>query len=60
MWTYPKDRDYPATPWVIADTQRLSPPFPSIAAQKDDVRILFSEGYRVVFQDDGFIVLHKG
>lgn len=60
MWTSPGDRDYPDAPWVLADIRRPSPPFPSVAAQATDVRLLLSKGYQPVFQDDGFIVLHKG
>ena len=59
LWTCPGDRDYPAAPWILADTGRASPPFPSVAAQAADVRLLLARGYRVMFQDDGYIVLHR-
>lgn len=59
MWTYPHDRDYPEAPWVIADVQRHSPPFPTLGAQAADVQRLLSLHYRVVFEDDGFVVLRQ-
>lgn len=58
MWTFPGDRGYMRAPWVIADVGRPAPPFPSLTAQTADVRLLLTQGYRIVFQDDGFIVLH--
>jgi uncharacterized membrane protein len=60
MWTFPGDRHYPDTPWVIADVQRASYPFKSIEAQQADVEWLQTKGYQVVFQLDGWVVLHKG
>jgi hypothetical protein len=60
MWTYPHDRGYPQTPWVIADIQRPSPPFASIAAQAADVRLLLAQHYSIVFEDDGYVVLRQG
>ena len=60
MWSFPGDRSYPDTPWVLADVQRTSYPFSSIAAQQADVEWLKTKGYRVVFQLDGWVVLHQG
>ncbi|MBR7838692.1 DUF2079 domain-containing protein [Actinospica durhamensis] len=59
MWTYPHDRDYPEAPWVIADVQRPSRPFTSIAAQTADVRLLLTQHYKIVFEDDGYVVLRQ-
>lgn len=59
MWSIPGDRDYPDTPWVLADVQRASYPFSSVDAQKSDVQWMLTEGYRIVFQDDGWVVLHR-
>jgi len=60
MWSFPGDRDYPQTPWVLADTKRPSYPFASIEAQQADVRARVKAGYKIVYQDDGWVVLHKG
>jgi uncharacterized membrane protein len=60
MWSFPGDRDYPQTPWVLADVQRASYPFASVAAQQADVQARIAKGYKVVFEDDGWVVLHKG
>ena len=60
MWSFPGDRDYPQTPWVLADTKRPSYPFASIEAQQADVQARVEAGYKIVFEDDGWVVLHKG
>jgi len=60
LWTVPADRHYPQTPWVLADVKRGSYPFKSVAAQQTYVQKLLSEGYRITFQDDGWLVLHRG
>ena len=60
MWSFPGDRDYPQTPWVLADVQRPSYPFANIAAQQADVQARVANGYKIVFEDDGWVVLHKG
>jgi uncharacterized membrane protein len=59
MWSFPGDRGYPATPWVLAYVGYTSWPFPSIAAQQADVAGMLAHGYQEVFQDDGWIVLHN-
>ncbi|MBS2963304.1 DUF2079 domain-containing protein [Actinocrinis puniceicyclus] len=58
MWGPPGDRAYPAPSWIVADVQRSSYPFTNVAAQQAEVRRLESAGYRVVFQSDGWVVLH--
>lgn len=64
MWVPPGDRGYPPAPWVLADVQRQVYPFKGhtaqeqIAAQRAEVQRLESKGYRIVFQRDGWIVLH--
>ena len=60
MWTTPGDRHYPQAPWVVADVQRHSYPFKTLAAQQADVARLQSLGYRIVWQQDGWLVLHRG
>ena len=65
MWAPPGDRHYPPAPWVLADVQRTSYPFSGktdaqkIAAQRAEVQRLESAGYRLVFQSDGWVVLHN-
>jgi uncharacterized membrane protein len=59
MWTFPGDRGYPDAPWVVADTSRKSYPFSSVEAQQADVQWLQTKGYRIVFQQDGWVVLHE-
>ena len=58
MWSFPGDRGYPATPWVLAYVGSVSWPFPNVAAQKADVAGMLAHGYSEVFQDDGWTVLH--
>lgn len=60
LWDEPGDRGYPDAPWVIADSARSSWPFPTMAAQKTDIQYLEHKGYQVVFQEDGYLVLHQG
>jgi uncharacterized membrane protein len=60
MWSIPGDRGYPQTPWVLADVQRPSYPWATVADQKADVATMLTEGYQIVFEDDGWVVLHKG
>jgi uncharacterized membrane protein len=59
MWSIPGDRGYPATPWILADNKRSTYPFASVAAQRADIANLEAHGYQVVYQDDGWIVLHN-
>lgn len=60
MWSTPGDRGYPQTPWVLADIQRPSYPFLTVDDQKADVARMLAEGYQIVFQEDGWVVLHQG
>ena len=58
LWAPPGDRHYPPASWVLADVERPSYPFKNVAAQQAEVQRLESKGYRIVFQRDGWIVLH--
>ena len=60
MWSIPGDRGYPQTPWVLADIKRPSYPWPTVGDQQAAVAVMLTEGYQVVFEDDGWVVLHKG
>jgi uncharacterized membrane protein len=46
-------------PWVVADTKGLDFPFCTPAQQAQEVSFLRAHGYRLVFSDDGFVVLHR-
>ena len=46
-------------PWVVADTRGLDFPFCSPAQQAQEVFFLRAHGYRLVFTDDGYVVLHR-
>jgi uncharacterized membrane protein len=46
-------------PWVVADTQRLAYPFPSLEEQQAKVPQLQDAGYRIVYERDGYVVLHR-
>ena len=48
-----------AAPWVIADVQRREMTFGSLAQQSADVAYLRQHGYKIVFERDGYIVLHR-
>ena len=45
-------------PWVVADVDRGTFPFCSVAEQRNRVTDLEAHGYRQVFTDDGYVVLH--
>jgi uncharacterized membrane protein len=48
-----------AAPWVVADVQRREMTFGGLAQQSADVAFLRQHGYQVVFEQDGYIVLHR-
>jgi uncharacterized membrane protein len=45
-------------PWVVADTSTTRFPFCDVAQQRARVTFLTAHGYRIVFADDGYLVLH--
>jgi hypothetical protein len=45
---------------VVADVARFSWPFLDVQAQQADIEYLKLKGYRVVYQEDGYVVLHQG
>ncbi|HZC27128.1 MAG TPA: DUF2079 domain-containing protein [Actinopolymorphaceae bacterium] len=45
--------------WVVADTQRPAYPFSSLDEQAAKPDQLVAAGYRIVFQRDGYVVLHR-
>jgi uncharacterized membrane protein len=46
-------------PWVVADVARPAFPFVSIAEQRQRVGLLRGQGYVVVFEQAGYVVLHR-
>ena len=46
-------------PWVVADTKGLDFPFCTPAQQAQEVSFLRAHGYRLVFSDDGYVVLYR-
>jgi uncharacterized membrane protein len=46
-------------PWVVADTKGLDFPFCTPQQQAQDVTYLKAHGYRQIFADDGYVVLHR-
>jgi uncharacterized membrane protein len=46
-------------PWVVADVARQAFTFASLNQQKQSVATLLRSGYRIVFQRDGYVVLHR-
>jgi uncharacterized membrane protein len=47
------------SPWVVADVARPEFTFTSVSQQKHDVALLLRSGYRIVFERDGYVVLHR-
>jgi uncharacterized membrane protein len=46
-------------PWVVADVQLHVMTYANVSAQVRRVDLLVHSGYKIVFQRDGFIVLHR-
>jgi len=46
--------------WVIVDTEKRSFPFDSVAEQLDRLAIARADGFDVVFDRSGYVVLHRG
>lgn len=46
-------------PWVVGDVEGRHFPFPSLEEQRERVRHLLANGYQVVFERDGYVVLHR-
>jgi uncharacterized membrane protein len=55
LWE-PKFHD---VPWVIANTEKIHYPWNSVEEQRQRVPELVARGYRIVFQKEGFVVLHR-
>ena len=46
-------------PWVVADVGQVAFSFATIKAEKERVAVLLQHGYRSVFNQRGYIVLHR-
>jgi uncharacterized membrane protein len=46
--------------WVIVDTEKRSFPFDSVAEQLDRLAMARADGFDVVFDRSGYVVLHRG
>jgi uncharacterized membrane protein len=46
--------------WVVANTKQLQFTFSSVREQRQRVAFLELNGYRAVFDRDGYVVLHRG
>jgi hypothetical protein len=46
-------------PWIVADQTRWSYPFESLDDQRRRVDEARRSGYQVVFDRDGYVVLHR-
>jgi hypothetical protein len=46
-------------PWVVADVAHVEFSFTTIKAEKQRVALLRQHGYRSVFEQGGYIVLHR-
>jgi uncharacterized membrane protein len=55
------DGEHPpgGSPWVVADVGSRQFTFAGVPAQRERVALLRRTGYRVVFERDGYIVLHR-
>ncbi|MEO3863091.1 DUF2079 domain-containing protein [Acrocarpospora sp. B8E8] len=52
--------DRPAVaPWIIADVARVSYPWGSPDRQRERVEELKRDGYQVIFDQEGYVVLHR-
>jgi len=45
--------------WVLANTERLAYPFASVDQQREKVAELVDSGYEIVYERDGYVVLHR-
>jgi uncharacterized membrane protein len=59
LWSPPSSRTPVEAPWVLADTERRTFPFATVADQRRRVDELIGNGYRVIYARDGYVVLHR-
>jgi hypothetical protein len=49
-----------AASWVLANVSQPTSTFNNIGEQRERVMFLRRNGYKIVFQRDGYLVLHRG
>ena len=56
------DGEHPplGSPWIVADVKRSELTFANVTAQRARVALLLRGGYKIVFERDGYLVLHRG
>lgn len=60
LWDGDGETPVLAAPWVVADWKVRQFTFSSVRDQAIRVRLLERHGYRIVFERDGYVVLHQG
>ena len=46
-------------PWIVASVRHREFTFTSLRSQRARVAVLLRSGYKIVFKDDGYLVLHR-
>jgi uncharacterized membrane protein len=60
LWDGDGDTPPLAAPWVVASVSQPQFTFTGVREQRQRVALLERDGYRVVFQSHGYVVLHRG
>ncbi len=62
VWLWDGDGHTPplAASWVIANVSQRQDSFNTIGEQRQRVTLLRRSGYKIVFERDGYMVLHRG
>ena len=58
LWVADETPSARAAPWVVADVRTPQFTFASVTEQQQHVALLERRGYKVVYERDGYIVLH--
>jgi hypothetical protein len=59
LWSMPGDRSHYTAPWIFADVGQWTFPFKDVDQQKQRVEQLKQRGYKVVYDKNGWVVLHN-
>ena len=60
LWDGDGDTPQLGAPWVVANVSQPQFTFTGVREQRQRVALLERDGYRVVFQSHGYVVLHRG
>jgi hypothetical protein len=60
LWDGDGDTPPLGAPWVVANVSQPQFTFTGVREQRQRVALLERDGYRVVFQSHGYVVLHRG